>query len=83
MTIGLIIAVVVTLMLILYMIRIVPEYQRIVVLRLGRVLTRPKGPGRVLSIEKLTPGMGMKQSKSLVRPFSHLHEVYRDYPPNT
>ena len=32
------------------MIRIVPEYQRLVVFRLGRVLERPKGPGLVLLI---------------------------------
>lgn len=31
-------------------IRIVPEYQRLVVLRLGRVLTAPKGPGIVFII---------------------------------
>ena len=31
-------------------IRVVPEYQRLVVLRLGRVLTAPKGPGIVFII---------------------------------
>jgi regulator of protease activity HflC (stomatin/prohibitin superfamily) len=31
-------------------IRVVPEYQRLVVLRLGRVLTAPKGPGIVFLI---------------------------------
>ncbi len=31
-------------------VRIVPEYQRLVVFRLGRVLPRPKGPGLVLLI---------------------------------
>ena len=30
--------------------RIVPEYQRLVVFRLGRVLDKPKGPGVVLLI---------------------------------
>ncbi len=37
-------------LLFIYMIRIVPEYQRIVILRLGRVLPRPKGPGIILVI---------------------------------
>ncbi|MBL8090058.1 MAG: SPFH/Band 7/PHB domain protein [Anaerolineales bacterium] len=32
------------------MIRIVPEYQRLVVLRLGRVMGKPQGPGLVLLI---------------------------------
>jgi regulator of protease activity HflC (stomatin/prohibitin superfamily) len=32
------------------MIRVVPEYQRLVVLRLGRVLDKPKGPGLVILI---------------------------------
>ncbi len=31
-------------------VRIVPEYQRLVVFRLGRVLTAPRGPGLVLLI---------------------------------
>ena len=31
-------------------IRIVPEYQRLVVFRLGRVLPAPRGPGIVLLI---------------------------------
>jgi regulator of protease activity HflC (stomatin/prohibitin superfamily) len=48
MGIGLIIAVIVAVILLFYMIRIVPEYQRIVILRLGRVLARPKGPGLIL-----------------------------------
>ena len=32
------------------MIRVVPEYQRLVVFRLGRVLDKPKGPGLVFLI---------------------------------
>jgi regulator of protease activity HflC (stomatin/prohibitin superfamily) len=48
MTAGLVIAVVMVVIMLFYMIRIVPEYQRIVVLRLGHVLDRPKGPGLVL-----------------------------------
>ncbi len=48
MTTGIVIAIIVGVLLLLYMIRIVPEYQRIVILRLGRVLPRPKGPGIVI-----------------------------------
>ncbi len=32
-------------------IRIVPEYQRLVVFRLGRVLDKPKGPGIIILIK--------------------------------
>jgi regulator of protease activity HflC (stomatin/prohibitin superfamily) len=35
---------------VIYMFRIVPEYQRVVILRLGRVLNRPKGPGLIVVI---------------------------------
>lgn len=44
------VAAVLVLLLLFYMLRIVPEYQRIVILRLGRVLHRPKGPGLVIVI---------------------------------
>ena len=42
--------VVVAFVLLVNAIRIVPEYQRLVVFRLGRVLEKPKGPGLVLLI---------------------------------
>jgi regulator of protease activity HflC (stomatin/prohibitin superfamily) len=42
------IALLVVLALIVTALRIVPEYKRIVVLRLGKVLPRPKGPGLVV-----------------------------------
>jgi regulator of protease activity HflC (stomatin/prohibitin superfamily) len=48
MTTGIVIAIIVVLILLFYMIRIAPEYQRIVILRLGRVLPLPKGPGIVI-----------------------------------
>lgn len=47
---GWIAAGIVLFLIFVYMIRIVPEYQRIVILRLGRVLPRPKGPGIILVI---------------------------------
>ena len=48
MTLGWILSGIIALLLILYMIRIVPEYQRVVILRLGRVLSKPKGPGLII-----------------------------------
>lgn len=50
MAIGMVIAAIAGLILLFYMIRIVPEYQRIVIFRLGRVLAHPKGPGIVIVI---------------------------------
>ncbi|MGH7167324.1 MAG: SPFH domain-containing protein, partial [Nitrospiraceae bacterium] len=50
MVIQLAVAVVAVLVLLFATIKIVPEYQRIVVLRLGKVLPRPKGPGIVIII---------------------------------
>ena len=50
MAIELAVAVVVVMVLLFASIKIVPEYQRLVVLRLGKVLARPKGPGLVIII---------------------------------
>ncbi|MGH7209639.1 MAG: SPFH domain-containing protein, partial [Nitrospiraceae bacterium] len=50
MAIQLAVSVVAVLVLLFITIKIVPEYQRIVVLRLGKVLPRPKGPGIVIII---------------------------------
>jgi len=47
---GLIIAAVVGVILVFMMLKIVPEYARLVVLRLGKVLDEPKGPGVVILI---------------------------------
>ena len=47
---GLMIAGVIGVILIFMTLKIVPEYQRLVVLRLGSVLDRPKGPGIVILI---------------------------------
>jgi regulator of protease activity HflC (stomatin/prohibitin superfamily) len=48
--IELAVAVVAVVVLLFASIKIVPEYQRLVVLRLGKVLARPKGPGLVIII---------------------------------
>jgi regulator of protease activity HflC (stomatin/prohibitin superfamily) len=50
MALSLIIGIAVFVALLVLSIKIVPEYQRIVVLRLGKVLRNPKGPGIVLII---------------------------------
>lgn len=49
-SIGLAVTFVAVVLLLVATIKIVPEYQRIVVLRLGKVLPRPKGPGLVIII---------------------------------
>jgi regulator of protease activity HflC (stomatin/prohibitin superfamily) len=50
MVLSLAVVLVVVVILLMLSIKIVPEYQRIVILRLGRVLPMPKGPGLVLII---------------------------------
>ena len=47
---GLLCLVVIVVLILMNAIRIVPEYQRLVVFRLGRVLTAPRGPGIVFLI---------------------------------
>ena len=48
MELSLIVGLVVVVFLVFLTIKIVPEYQRLVVLRLGKVLPAPKGPGLVV-----------------------------------
>ncbi|HEV8540453.1 MAG TPA: SPFH domain-containing protein, partial [Nitrospiraceae bacterium] len=50
MALSLIVGLVAVVILLLLSVKIVPEYQRIVILRLGKVLPMPKGPGLVLII---------------------------------
>ncbi|HUH99179.1 MAG TPA: SPFH domain-containing protein [Anaerolineales bacterium] len=47
---GFLCLVLIVVVILLNAIRIVPEYQRLVIFRLGRVLSRPKGPGIVFLI---------------------------------
>src|SRR3989454_11837048 len=42
---GFMITAVIVVILVFMTLKVVPEYQRLVVLRLGKVLERPKGPG--------------------------------------
>ena len=50
MSTGFIVAAVIGIILVFMSLKIVPEYQRLVVLRLGKVLERPKGPGIIILI---------------------------------
>ncbi len=62
------------------MIRIVPEYQRMVVFRLGRVLDKPKGPGLIF----LIPGVDRPVKVDLreqVREVPHQTSITKDNAP--
>lgn len=62
------------------MIRVVPEYQRLVVFRLGRVLEKPKGPGLVF----LIPGVDRPVKVDLreqVREVPHQTSITKDNAP--
>ncbi len=62
------------------MIRVVPEYQRLVVFRLGRVLDKPKGPGLVF----LIPGVDRPVKVDLreqVREVPHQTSITKDNAP--
>ena len=54
---GFMIAAVIVVILIFMTLKVVPEYQRLVVLRLGKVLERPKGPGIVILIPLVDKAM--------------------------
>ena len=54
---GFMIAAVIVVILIFMTLKVVPEYQRLVVLRLGKVLGRPKGPGIVILIPLVDKAM--------------------------
>jgi len=74
------IIVVLLLAIIAYAIRVVPEYQRLVVFRLGRCLDRPRGPGIVL----LIPGIDRATNVDLreqVREIPHQTAITKDNAP--
>src|SRR3989475_2197285 len=54
---GFMIAAVIVVILVFMTLKVVPEYQRLVVLRLGKVLERPKGPGIVILIPLVDKAM--------------------------
>ncbi len=54
---GFMITAVIVVILVFMALKVVPEYQRLVVLRLGKVLERPKGPGIVILIPLVDKAM--------------------------
>jgi len=54
---GFMIAAVIVVVLVFMTLKVVPEYQRLVVLRLGKVLERPRGPGIVILIPLVDKAM--------------------------
>src|SRR5438445_12386342 len=54
---GFMITAVIVVVLVFMTLKVVPEYQRLVVLRLGKVLERPKGPGIVILIPLVDKAM--------------------------
>ena len=68
-------------------IRIVPEYQRLVVFRLGRVLSKPKGPGIVFLIpfidRPVRPGggLGPVDLREQIREVPHQVSITKDNAP--
>jgi len=58
-------------------IRIVPEYQRLVVFRLGRVLDQPKGPGLILLIPVLDRAIRV-DLREQVREIPHQTAITKD-----
>src|SRR2546425_743534 len=54
---GFLITAVIVVILVFMTLKVVPEYQRLVVLRLGKVLERPKGPGIVILIPLVDKAM--------------------------
>ena len=54
---GFLITAVIVVILVFMALKVVPEYQRLVVLRLGKVLERPKGPGIVILIPLVDKAM--------------------------
>src|SRR5512143_2364179 len=61
-------------------IRIVPEYQRLVVFRLGRVLEKPKGPGIILLIPVIDRAVRV-DLREQVREVPHQTSITKDNAP--
>jgi regulator of protease activity HflC (stomatin/prohibitin superfamily) len=77
MEIGMIIAVVVIVWLILASLKIVPEYKRLVVLRLGKVIEQPKGPGIVIIIPLVDKPIWV-DLREMVTPIPHQACITKD-----
>lgn len=74
---GLIIAVIVGVITLFMMLKIVPEYERLVVLRLGKVLDEPKGPGIVILIPVIDKPIWV-DLREIVTPIPHQACITKD-----
>ena len=74
---GLIIAVIVGVIMLFMMLKIVPEYERLVVLRLGKVLDEPKGPGIVILIPLIDKPIWV-DLREIVTPIPHQACITKD-----
>jgi len=77
MDIGLILAVVFFAWLIFSCLKIVPEYERLVILRLGKVLDEPKGPGIVILIPLIDKPIWV-DLREIVTPIPHQACITKD-----
>ena len=77
---GLTIAVIVGVVLLFMMLKIVPEYERLVVLRLGKVLDEPKGPGIVILIPVIDKPIWV-DLREIVTPIPHQACITKDNAP--
>lgn len=74
---GLIIAVIIGVVMLFMMLKIVPEYERLVVLRLGKVLDEPKGPGIVILIPVIDKPIWV-DLREIVTPIPHQACITKD-----
>ena len=74
---GLTIAVIIGVVMLFMMLKIVPEYERLVVLRLGKVLDEPKGPGIVILIPVIDKPIWV-DLREIVTPIPHRACITKD-----
>lgn len=74
---GWIIAAVVGVIVVFMMLKVVPEYERLVILRLGKVLDEPKGPGIVILIPLIDKPIWV-DLREIVTPIPHQACITKD-----
>ena len=74
---GLTILVIIGVVMLFMMLKIVPEYERLVVLRLGKVLDEPKGPGIVILIPLIDKPIWV-DLREIVTPIPHQACITKD-----
>jgi regulator of protease activity HflC (stomatin/prohibitin superfamily) len=74
---GMTIAVIVGVVMLFMMLKIVPEYERLVILRLGKVLDEPKGPGIVILIPVIDKPIWV-DLREIVTPIPHQACITKD-----